>query len=175
MSRRALFVLAIILAVLCADGCALPNSVGGYFENRRQDLIDVLHVDFGAVNVGAVAYAGPLMLGMDYQTGVKSREQSSTLQIGLGGPRILGRRGLASGLLWPASKWDEDKPFIGTRPKRGPSGFSAGLSAGAVGGVGAEADVLEAIDFVAGLACLDLTEDDEYLDADEQADDGTSR
>jgi len=169
MSRRALFVLAIILAILCVDGCAVPNSVGGYLENRRQDLIDVLHVDLGAVNVGAVAYAGPFLLGMDYQTGIRSREQSSTLQVGLGGPRILGRRGLASGLLWPASKWDEDKPLIGPRPKRGPSGFSVGLSAGMVGGVGAEADALEAIDFVAGLACLDFAEDDECVGAGEQA------
>jgi hypothetical protein len=70
---------------------------------------------------------------------------------------------LASGLLWPASKWDEDKPFIGARPKRGPSGFSAGASVGAIGGVGAEADVLELIDFVVGLVCLDVMEDDECL------------
>jgi len=172
MTRRQLFFLGLILAALCADGCAVPGSVGGYFVNRRHDLIDVVHVDFGAVNVGAVAYAGPLMLGINYQTGVESREQSSTLQIGLGGPRILGRRGLASGLLWPASKWDEDKPFIGARPKRGPSGFSAGASVGAIVGVGAEAGVLELIDFALGLFCLDMMEDDGDIgeDADPDAD-----
>jgi hypothetical protein len=172
MTRRQLFFFGLILAALCADGCAVPGSVGGYFANRRHDLIDVVHVDFGAVNVGAVAYAGPLMLGIDYQTGVQSREQSSTLQIGLGGPRILGRRGLASGLLWPASKWDEDKPFIGARPKRGPSGFSAGASVGAIGGVGAEADVLELIDFVVGLVCLDAMEDDGDIGEDAGSDAG---
>jgi hypothetical protein len=74
MTRRQLFFFGLILAALCADGCAVPGSVGGYFANRRHDLIDVVHVDFGAVNVGAVAYAGPLMLGIDYQTGVQSRE-----------------------------------------------------------------------------------------------------
>ena len=167
----------LVAAALCCTlfGCAVPNSVGGYFENRRQDLIDVAHVDFGAINVGAVAYAGPLLLGLDYQTGLKSREQSSTLQIGLVGPRILGRRGMAAGIIWPASKWDEDKPFIGTRPKRGPSGFSAGASVGAVAGVGAEVDALEALDFVVGLVCLDVMEDDEYLDDDDgDGDDGAS-
>lgn len=151
MTRRQLFFYGLILAALCADGCAVPNSVGGYFENRRQDLIDVVHVDFGAINVGAVAYAGPFLLGLDYQTGIKSREQSTTLQIGLGGPRMLGRKGLASGILWPASKWDEEKPLIGRRPKRAPSGWSAGASVGAIGGVGVEADALEVLDFVVGL------------------------
>ena len=86
MTRRQLFFYGLILAALCADGCAVPSSVGGYFESRRQDLIDVAHVDFGVINVGAVAYAGPFLLGLDYQTGIKSREQSSTIQIGLGGP-----------------------------------------------------------------------------------------
>ncbi|MFH1731202.1 MAG: hypothetical protein ABIF82_06090, partial [Planctomycetota bacterium] len=55
---------------------------------------------------------------------------------------------------------------------RAPSGFSAGASVGAVAGVGFEADVLEAIDFVVGLACLDVMEDDEYLD-DDGGDDAT--
>lgn len=167
MLKRSLCVLAVTVLCCTLFGCALPNSVGGYFENRRQDLIDVVHVDFGAVNVGAVAYAGPLLVGVDYQTGVKSREQSATLQIGLGGPRILGRRGMAAGLLWPASKWDEDKPFIGARPKRGPSGFSGGVSLGVIAGVGAEADVLEVIDFVVGLVCLDVMEDDGCLGDDD--------
>ena len=171
MLKRSVFVLAATILCCTLLGCAIPTSVGGYFENRRQDLIDVVHVDFGAVNIGAVVYAGPLLLGADYQTGVKSREQSSTLQIGLGGPRILGRRGMASGLLWPASKWDEGRPFIGARPKRGPSGFSAGASVGAVGGVGAEADVIEVIDFVVGLVCLDVMEDDEHLDDEDGASD----
>jgi len=172
MNVRNTCVLVAVVWCVGLAGCAVPRSVGGYFENRRQDLIDVVHVDFGALNFGAVVYVAPLMLGMDYQTGLKSREQSSTLQIGLGGPRMLGRRGMASGLLWPASKWDEDKPFIGARPKRGPSGFSVGASVGVFGGVGAEADVLELIDFVLGLGCVDMMEDDQYLDDDDGDDNG---
>ena len=174
MLKRSVYVLAATILCCTLFGCAVPNSVGGYFESRRQDLIDVAHVDFGAVNVGAVAYAGPFLLGVDYQTGVKSREQSATLQIGLGGPRILGRRGMAAGLLWPASKWNEDEGMTGKRPKRSPSGFSGGASVGAIGGVGAEADVLEALDFVVGLVCLDVMEDDECLDDDDEAPDKTA-
>ena len=80
---------------------------------------------------------------------------------------------MASGILWPASKWDEENPLIGKRPKRGPSGFSAGASVGAIVGVGAEADVLEALDLVIGLVCLDIMEDDEYLDDDDGVSDKT--
>jgi hypothetical protein len=170
MLKRGVCLLAATILCCTLVGCAVPTSVGGYFENRWQDLIDVVHVDFGAINVGAVAYAGPFLVGMDYQTGLKSREQSATLQIGLGGPRILGRRGMAAGILWPASKWDEEKTLVGSRPKRGPSGFSAGASVGALAGVGAEADVLEALDFIVGLVCLDVMEDDEYLDDDDDDD-----
>ena len=53
MLRLAKCLLAAV-AILAA-GCALPGSFGGYLQNRRHDLIDVLHVDFGAINTGAVA------------------------------------------------------------------------------------------------------------------------
>ena len=160
MSVKVRYLLAALFAVLCADGCAVPTSVGGYFENRRQDLIDVAHVDLSAANVGAVAYAGPFMVGIDYMTGLAGREQSTSLQIGLGGPRTLGRRGLAAGLLFPASHWNGDKQIIGERPKRSPSGMSVGASAGLLAGVGAEADVLELVDFALGILCVDVIEDD---------------
>ena len=163
MSRQSACVLAVALVCAGVLGCAVPGSFSGYLENRRQDLIDVLHVDFSAVNVGAVAYVGPFLAGINYMTGVETREQSTTLQLGLGGARILGRKGLATGLLWPSSRWNEDSQIIGRRPKRAPSGFSVGFSVGAVAGIGAEADALELIDFVLGLFCVDLAEDDEDI------------
>jgi hypothetical protein len=170
MTRRQLFFLGLILAALCADGCAMPGSFVGYLHNRRHDLIDVVHVDFGAVNFGAVAYAGPLMVGADYQTGLKTREESSTLQLGLGGPRIQGNRGLALGIILPFSRWNGTRPLIGKRPKRSPSWLSVGASLGAFVGLGAEVDVLEAVDFISGLICLDLMEDDEILAGEEKPD-----
>lgn len=165
MSRPILWIVLIVTAA--AAGCANPGSFGGYLSNRRHDLIDVAHVDFGAVNFGAVAYAGPLMLGADYQTGLKTREESSTLQLGLGGPRIQGNRGLALGVLFPLSKWNEPGTLVGKRPKRSPSGLSVGASLGAFVGLGAEADALEVVDFIVGLLCLDLMEDDAILAGEE--------
>lgn len=155
--------LALLLTIFMATGCAIPTSVGGYFENRRQDLIDVAHVDIGGISFGAVGYALPFMVGLNYQTGISTRNDSSMIQIGAGGPRVLGRKGLAAGLLWPASKYNESSGIVGKRPKRTPSGLSAGAQAGLLVGVGAEADVLEAIDFILGLACVDLAEDDENV------------
>jgi hypothetical protein len=143
-----------------AAGCAIPGSVGGYFENRRHDLIDVLHLDASAVNLGAIAYAGPLIVGADYQTGLQTRTRSDTLQLGLGGWRFFGRKGLAAGLLWPYSRWNEDRSIFGERPKKAPSGLSVGATVGVVGGLAIEADVLELVDFLVGLTCLDLLEDD---------------
>jgi len=162
-------ILWILLAVaLATAGCAVPDSVGGYFSNRRHDLIDVVHIDVGAVNLGAVAYAGPFILGADYQTGLKSRDQSTTLQIGLGGPRMQGKKGLAFGIIWPFSRWNSTEPRVGKRPKRSPSLLSVGASLGAFIGLGAEADALELVDFVAGFVCLDLMEDDENLAGEEE-------
>jgi len=150
---------AALLAVCCSAGCALPTSVGSYLENRRQDLIDVAHVDFSTVDVGAVVYVGPLTAGCQYATG-GSGGRSSTLQIGLGGTRMQGRRGIAAGLIVPLSSWNEDKQALGPRPKRTPSGTSVGASVGLLAGVGAEADVLELVDFVLGVACIDVVSDD---------------
>lgn len=154
-------VFALLLA--CAAGCAIPSSPLGYLENRRQDLIDVVHVDMGAVNIGAVAYVGPFLAGINYQTGTATRTQSDTIQIGLGGPRVLGRKGLAAGVLWPASRWNGQSEIFGPRPKRAPSGLAVGLAAGVGAGIGAEADVLEAADFALGLLCIDICEDDEHV------------
>ncbi len=168
MSKRTVFIVAMVLTVFSVGGCAPPSSFIGYFENRRQDLIDVAHVDFSAVNVGAVAYAGPLMVGINYMTGVVTREEASSLQLGLGGPRLLGRKGLAYGIIWTSSRWNDERPIIGQRPKRAPSGLSVGATAGAILGVGAEADVLELIDFITGIFCLDPTEDDEFVAAREE-------
>jgi hypothetical protein len=168
MSRPVLWI--VLIVVVAVAGCANPGSFGGYMSNRRHDLIDVVHVDVGAINVGAVVYAGPLILGADYQTGLKTREESSTLQLGLGGPRIQGNRGLALGIILPFSRWNGTRPLIGKRPKRSPSWLSVGASLGAFVGLGAEVDVLEAVDFISGLICLDLMEDNEILAGEEKPD-----
>ncbi|MFW6159364.1 MAG: hypothetical protein ACOC8E_08415 [Planctomycetota bacterium] len=169
MLRRAISI-ALLTAVGAAamTGCAAPSSFTGYLENRRQDLIDVAHVEGGALNFGAVTYAGPLLVGVDYATGVRSREQSSTVQFGLGGPRYAARKGLCAGLLFPASYWNEDEGLVGEPPKRRPSGFSAGLQLGIFLGLGFEVDLLEAIDLVGGLVCIDFLEDDPHLAAEEE-------
>ena len=163
MSKHGTTVLAVVLACVCAAGCAVPDSFLGYLKNRGHDLTDVLHVDFSAVNIGAVAYAGPFLLGADYITGMETRSGSTTFRVGLGGCYVESRKGLAAGVIWPSSRWNEDEGIIGRRPKRAPSGFSAGFSVGLFGGIGAEADLLEAVDFVLGLACIDLTQDDEHI------------
>ena len=160
MFRPIVYVLTGSLALVCAGGCAFPTSIGSYLENRRQDLIDVAHVDVSAVNFGAAVYAGPFLVGIDYVGGLGARGQSSTLQIGLGGPRVVGRRGVAAGLIVPASHWNGDRATTGERPKRTPSGVSVGASAGALVGAGVEVDVLELIDFALGIACIDVSGDD---------------
>jgi len=169
MSARNACLLGLALLCIGAAGCAVPDSFGGYLQNRRHDLIDVAHVDFSAVSLGPVVYAGPLLAGLNIMTGYETRTPGGSLQIGLGGPRIQERTGTAAGLLWPASKWDEDQKMLGLRPKRTPSGFSVGAAVGLVFGVGAEVDVIEAVDFVFGLLCIDIGQDDEAgIDIEEE-------
>ena len=163
MSKAAACVLVLLLGCVLMTGCATPSSFGGYLENRRQDLIDVVHVDFSMVDAGAVVYAGPFMVGLESSSGFKTRTPSTSLQIGLGGPRIVERSGIAGGLLLPASRWDEDGQIIGKRPNRTPSGFSVGGTLGVFLGVGAAVDALELIDFAVGLFCLDIMQDDEHV------------
>lgn len=152
-----------LLALTVAAGCAAPSSFIGYLENRRQDLIDVAHLDFSVVNAGAVSYIGPFIVGMDWVGGLKTGNPSSQLQIGLGGPRILDKSGVAAGWILAATYWDDDKKIMGRRPKRTPSGFSIGGAIGAFVGVLGEFDMIELVDFVAGIACLDPMHDDECL------------
>ena len=162
MSRTTTCLALALLAILAA-GCALPNSIGSYLDNRRNDLIDAAHVDFSSLNAGAVAYAGPFLFGFDYLSGLRAGGAASTLQIGLGGPRFLDRKGLAAGILLPAVRWNEQNAVIGPRPKQAPSGMSAGASAGLIVGLGAEVDLLELIDFAVGLVCLDPGNDDQNV------------
>jgi hypothetical protein len=153
--------MAVALAAACAGGCAAPGSVGGYAEARQQDLIDVAHVDFSIVNAGAVAYAGPFMLGLDYLNDLKAPEEpASTLQIGLAGARLKGRQGIAWGIVWPVRRWNADREIVGPRPKRAPSPAAFGASLGLIVGLGVEADAAELVDFLLGLACLDFMGDD---------------
>jgi hypothetical protein len=173
MTRRRAWLVVGLVAAAVLSGCAQPGSFSDYMSNRRHDLIDVLHVDAGAVNVGAFVYALPLALGLNYQTGLKSREESSTLQLGLGGPRIQGRRGMATGLIWPRSEWNEDrKLMVGKRPKRQPHILSFGASLGVGAGLGIHGDLFELLDFVTGLICIDIGEDDEFLADDDEDEDG---
>jgi len=162
MSAHRSLALTVVLGCAVLAGCAAPDSVGGYFSARRHDLIDVVHVDFSVMNFGAVAYAAPFTVGLDYLSGFKAREPASVLQIGLGGPRIEETSGLAGGLLMLQVQWDGQRPFIGPRPRPRPSGFAVGANVGLFLGVGAEADVLEVLDFIAGLFCLDMLGDDEF-------------
>lgn len=166
MSKYSACALAVALAAAFVAGCVSPTSFNGYLEDRRQDLIDVVHVDVSTVNVGAVAYVGPFMLGLDTQKGLAPGERTATVQIGLGGARFDGRDGTAFGIIFPTTRWDEDRPFLGRRPKKSPGLLAVGVNAGVIFGVGAEADVLELLDFVAGLFCLDLVGDDEHVEQD---------
>jgi hypothetical protein len=166
---RTCFVWMVAVLAGVSAGCAVPQTFGGYLENRRQDLIDAAHVDLSAISAGPVVYAGPFLLGINYTTGPVSGRPAATVQLGLGGPRRLGRKGLAAGLLWPSSRWNEDAGIVGPRPKRAPSGFSAGVAVGVLAGIAAEVDALELVDFAAGLFCLDPTEDDDLGDQTEDA------
>ena len=152
-----------LLALTIAAGCAAPSSFIGYLENRRQDLIDVAHLDFSVVSAGAVGYAGPFVLGMNWVSGLKTGNPSTQLQIGLGGPRILDKSGVAAGWILAATYWDDNRKIMGPRPKRTPSGFSIGGALGAFLGVFGELDMLELVDFMAGIACLDPMHDDECV------------
>jgi len=160
MSKRTSVIVGLMFAVLGAGGCSRPSSFGGYLENRRRDLIDVAHVDFSMVNIGAAAYIGPLIIGIDSMTGTKAQEPASSLQIGLGGPRSVEQKGLMVGVVVPMSR---QEVLHGQVKKPVPSGFSIGLSAGAVVGIGVEANVLAIGEFVLGLLCIDLAADDKAI------------
>jgi hypothetical protein len=161
MLNRVLCALCVALAV-GLSGCVSEQAIGRYFENRRQDLTDVAHVDFSMANAGALAYVGPMALGGSMYTHPQTAgKPSHTLQLGLGSVRFVGREGFASGLLWFITKWSPDQTVHGPRGrKKLPSGASVGAHLGFVFGVAAEVDVVEAIDFVVGLVGFDLMEDD---------------
>jgi hypothetical protein len=161
-----------LLVIAMFAGCAQPGSFADYMSNRRHDLIDVLHVDAGVINVGAFVYALPLAVGIDYQTGIRSREESSTLQLGLGGPRIQGRSGMATGIIWPQSTWNaKSEPLVGKRPKQRPNVLSFGATVGVGAGLGIHGDFFELADFVTGLFCIDIGQDDERVVCDDDDDD----
>jgi hypothetical protein len=163
-----------LLLGMVAGGCAVPTSFSGYLEDRRQDLIDVLHVDLCGWQMGALAYVGPLQLGyvdnvtLDFSGGfdlwgaggAAHQSRPNVVQAGLGGIRKIHRSGEASGLLIPISRWHEQRSTFGPRPKPCPSWFSIGLTAGYYPGLGVEFDVLELADFLIGFVCLDIGDDE---------------
>jgi hypothetical protein len=169
-----------LLLGMAAGGCAVPTSFSGYLEDRRQGLIDVVHLDLSDWEMGALAYVGPVQLGyvecvtlsgisfgrlsMGFSgSGGGGGGDPHVLQLGLGGARRCRRDGPASGLLCPFSRANEDRSLVGPRPKPTPSWFSVGLAAGYYPGFNLEADVYEALDFVLGFGCLDIGGDDEYV------------
>jgi predicted small secreted protein len=162
MGKTGICVLIVVLLGVVTAGCSTPQGVGDYFQDRRQDLIDVVHLDFSVANVGAIVYVGPFGLGWNALTDPeKEGEDSKTLQLGLGGPRFQGREGAAWSFIWNIEHWNDDESTIGPRPKRTPSCGSVGISAGFVFGVGVEADIFELVDFVLGIFCVDVMQDDE--------------
>ena len=162
MGRTRVCVLTVILMGVVAAGCSTPQNVGDYFEDRRQDLIDVAHVDFSIVNFGAIAYVGPLGLGWNALSDDKEEgKDSNTLQLGLGGPRFLGREGAAWSFVWNIDHWNKDRTIYGPRPKKTPSCGSLGISVGFIFGIGIEGDVFELVDFALGIFCVDVMQDDE--------------
>ena len=165
-------VLAVVFALSTGvTGCAVPNSVGGYFEDRRQDLIDAAHVDGTFMGFGLLVHAGPLMLGWQ---GRGKADDALTFELGLGGLRIMHYpSGVASGLVWPISRWSAGSPcFYGPRPKVSPSWSAAGVSVGwFFATLGVRLDPYEALDFALGLFCLDIGGDDESTFEHEEEDD----
>jgi len=163
MSQHRARALTLLLAALSAAGCVVPDSLDGYCEDRRQDLIDVAHIDLSALSAGAVVYAGPLLFGANHITPKDRPGQDTTLQCGLGGPRFVPRQGLAAGFIWPVAWWNEDRHIVGLRPKQTPSPAAFGVALGAAVGIGVEADAFELVDFLLGLFCIDLAEDDAHI------------
>ncbi len=164
MSSRCTFLLVILVSG-CFAGCVRPGSFANYIEYRRQDLIDVAHVDLTMMEAGAVLYMGPMLIGCNYRGGKRWKGASTTRQYGLGGTRTVSYKGIAAGVffatvLGPSLSWRQEWEHDRGQNKKAPSYSATGFSIGAYHGLGVELDLFELVDFIAGIFCLDISKDD---------------
>ena len=169
----------IFAAALAVSGCVTPETLGDYFHYRRQDLIDVAHVDFSLFSYGASIFMTPLVAGCSVETGWGGGP-ADVLEIGLGGWRTIERKGVLFGTVlppvYPMMAWRRGRPKIhdpdvlDRSQMVGPAPGTLGAHVGLFLGVTVQVSAGELIDLLAGLFCLDPSFDDFHYDPDEDKD-----
>jgi hypothetical protein len=145
--------------------------MGDYTANRLSDLTDVAHVDISFMSTGALASAGPMMLGYESMI-APTGDPGRRCRFGPGGLQVLSVGYRADGLLWPfehftvrsrrygpffkINRSDAREPYWAQSPTWG----SAGVHVGLLLGVGAEVDAVELFDFLLGFFGCDMVGDD---------------
>jgi hypothetical protein len=161
------------LALAALSGCAPPETIGDYFLYRQQDLIDIAHVDVSLFSYGASVFMAPLIAGCSVETDWSGDGPANAFQLGIGGWRLIERRGVVAGTiippLYPLFAWSRGRPDMkdlkvhdtthAPEPAPGTLGAHVGLFLGITVQVGGG----ELIDFLCGLFCLDPFGDDFYF------------
>ena len=150
----------------------ITSCTSNYWENRRQDLTVVAHVDLEGLSFGAMANISVISGGLFFQggpCGTGFREK-----YGLGGTQSTHASGGAIILGVPLmensarSRWGYGRDM--------PHFASVGVDTGLFFGIGARVDLLELLDFVFGFAMIDIVQDDReeevVIDLQEDGDNG---
>lgn len=136
----------------------LTNCSSNYWDDRRLDLTDSLHLTGESLGIGINANVSTLCVGASDVSGFCGGEPGR-VKLGLGGiqgtevePRSIKIIGLPLKENSPRSRWEyggEIPPFA-----------SLGVSGGFWVNVGVRADFLEFIDFIGGIFLIDIMDDD---------------
>jgi len=135
--------------------CSLTSCTTTYWQDRANDLTDVIHLRFQKVSFGAAVNVTHLAAGIWMQ----NAEGKNRAKLGLGGVQTTESNGGIMGVGFPLperaarSGWGYGKIV--------PPYGSIGVDVGFFGGIGAKFDILEFFDFFLGFAEIDFIKDDE--------------
>lgn len=151
-----------MLFILLFCGC----NQAYYFKDRRNDLIDFAQINLSGFTFGFSANIGPAVVGCQCIVGIGHCGGGGAINsFGLGGytyDTCVSTKGDILALIFPFHLFDYSKR---TRHNFGgdskyPAWSSIGFDIGLFYGLGARVDPLEFIDFVLGIAGVDILEDD---------------
>ena len=148
--------LAVMMALLpCLAGCATTKQ---YFKDRAMDLTDAAHIDLSAMSFGAGVNAGPAVVGLNLVSAPCG--PGFRTKIGLGGIEALRVNEGYAGLIWPLGDAETKTRSEAGYGRHFPPWGSVGADIGFIYGISARADAVELVDFLLGLAGVDILKDD---------------
>lgn len=166
MNRCRSKIAILIFAVVLASGCTVPHSFYEYFYNRTEDLSEVAFVEASFPSLGFHVHISQVF-GWGTYASLKDPGEPYCFRIGLGGiyREFTSPSGHELSFIVPILRNLNGAGHVYQRWIPGykdtwhaPGSFGLRMAAGIGGGI--EFDILEAVDFIAGLFMLDPARDD---------------